>query len=106
MLESTYQAGLIRRLHRMFPGCIVLKNDTSYQQGIPDLLILFNDRWALLEVKRAHDSDEEPNQRYFIEKADAMSFGAFIFPENEQDVLHDLQLAFQVSRRARVSQRK
>lgn len=105
MLESRYQAQLIRRIQFRFPGAIVLKNDTSYLQGVPDLLVLNDDRWAMLEVKASCDAELQPNQDYYVELFDAMSFGAFIYPENEQDVLHDLQRTFPASRAARVSQR-
>lgn len=94
MLERDYQAGLIERLHARFPGCIVLKNDTSYQQGIPDLTFLWWDFWAFLEVKPRVNAREEPNQRFFVELAADFSFGAFIYPENEEEVLDGLQRAF------------
>lgn len=94
MLENVYQARLIKRLKRMFPECVILKNDTSYLQGVPDLLVLFRDRWAMLEVKPSKDSPAQPNQPYYVELFDGMSFGAFIYPENEEDVLNDLQSAF------------
>lgn len=97
MLESKYQAKLIRKLKRMFPGCIIQKLDTDYQQGIPDLLILWSVFWAVLEVKESAVAPEQPNQRYFVELLNDMSFGAFIFPENEEEVLHDLQNAFTAS---------
>jgi len=97
-LEREYQAELIEHLGALFPGCIILKNDTDYQQGIPDLTFLFETHWALLEVKAFADARKRPNQAYFIEKADGMSFGAFIYPENEQEVLYDLQRAFGVER--------
>jgi hypothetical protein len=93
--ESQYQARLIRKIEAMFPGCIVLKNDPNYKQGIPDLTVLYkNHRWALLECKREEDADKQPNQPYYISKADEMAFGRFIYPENEEEVLHDLQQAF------------
>jgi len=101
--ESDYQAGLIVRLKSWFPGCIVLKNDEQYIQGIPDLLILWHDMWAALEVKAHERAAERPNQGYYVDLMDSMSFAAFIFPENEEDVLYDLQQAFSSCRAARVS---
>lgn len=103
MLESKYQAQLIRRLKRLLRGCIIIKNDTSYMQGLPDLLILYGDRWAMLEVKSDADAPEQPNQNYYIDLLDGMSFAAFIFPENEEDVLYELQHALGINRPARVS---
>lgn len=96
-LESIFQGKLIKTLERLFPGCIVLKNDSGYQQGIPDLSIFWGVYWAMLEVKPREPrgpQDFEPNQEWFIEKTNVMSFCACIYPENERAVLHDLQQAF------------
>lgn len=106
MLESVYQAQLIKKLKRLFPGCFVFKNDPSYIQGAPDLLILFQDRWAALEVKASASKPSRPNQTYYVDELDAMSFAAFIYPENEEDVLNALQSALQPSRQTRLSKRK
>lgn len=98
MLENKYQATLIRKLKKMFPGCRIQKLDTGYQQGIPDLLILYFDCWAILEVKKSEEDRYkklQPNQEYFVETLNEMSFSAFIYPENEEEVLNDLQQAFE-----------
>lgn len=102
--ENAYQAKLIKKIKRLFPGCEIQKLDSGYQQGIPDLLILFNDRWAVLEVKRSAGEAEQPNQAYFINKFACMSFAAFIYPENEEEVLNDLQQALAPRGAPRVSQ--
>ncbi len=103
MRESAYQAQLIKELHHRFPGCFVLKNDTDYLQGIPDLLILYRNTWAMLEVKPYEDALLQPNQGYYVHLLNEMSFADFIFPENEEEVLNDLQQAFQPHRAARFS---
>ena len=103
MAENTYQAKLIKKLEIIFPGCQILKNDPNYQQGIPDLTILYLDKWAVLETKASAKSSGRPNQPYFIDKLSAMSFASFICPENEKDVLDDLQQAFQSSSPTRLS---
>lgn len=94
MLESVYQARLIKRLKRMFPDCVILKNDSGYLQGIPDLLILWGDRWAMLEVKPSVSAPAQVNQPYYVDLLDRMSFAAFIYPENEGEILDALQQAF------------
>lgn len=104
--ERDYQPGLIKRIEEMFPGCYVRKHDI--QQGWPDLLILWGPHWAMLEVKKTRPTSEddfEPNQEWWIAQFDNMSFSACIYPENEEEVLRDLQRAFQVRRQARRSQR-
>lgn len=94
MAESKFQNHVIRRLEREFPGCVVLKNDSSYRQGIPDLTVLFpGGFWAWLEVKTSGDADVQPNQEYYVNLAGAMSFGAFIYPSNEEEVFRALQHA-------------
>ena len=95
MLESKFQADLIKDIKNMFPGCVVMKNGSSYIQGIPDLLVLYNDRWASLECKKSEGARKQPNQEYYVEKLDSMSFSRFIFPENKEEVLRELQSAFQ-----------
>lgn len=97
MTENQYQAKLIKKLYRKFPGCVVLKNDSGYQQGILDLTLLWGPRWASLEVKASEDASIQPNQEFFVRKLDDMSFAAFIYPENETEVLSALQQAFAAS---------
>ena len=92
--EGQFQANLKKKLYEMFPGCIVMKNDPTYIQGIPDLTVLWNDKWALLECKRESEASKRPNQKFYVDKCRQMSFAAFIYPENEEEVLHDLQQAF------------
>jgi len=94
MRESQYQAKLIDELERRFPGCVILKNDAEYVNGIPDLLILHGNQWAMLEVKASPTSKIQPLQPYWVERLDRMSFAAFIDPSNEEDVLRGLEQAF------------
>ena len=103
MTENQYQSKLIRKLERMFPGCVILKQDPSYRQGILDLILLYKNKWASLEVKASASAPVRPNQNYFVEQLNEMSFAAFIYPENEEEVLSALQQAFAPPRRARVS---
>lgn len=100
-LERDYQSDLIKKLKRLFPGCLVLKNDSGYLQGILDLSIFYKDRWAMLEVKASASSPEQPNQRYYVEMLDEMSFAAFIYPENEGEVLDALQQSLLARRNSR-----
>lgn len=94
MLENKFQAKLIKELKEEFPGCIVMKNDSSYIQGIPDLLILHEDKWAGLEVKKSANAKKQPNQEYYVDKMNEMSFAKFIHPENKEDVLNELRTTF------------
>lgn len=92
-LERDFQAKLIKDLKNMFPGSIVMKTDPTYIQGLPDLLILHNDKWAALEVKRSATASKRPNQDYYVDKMDSMSYASFIYPENKEDVLDELRKA-------------
>lgn len=93
-LERDFQAKLIMELKVRFQGCMVLKNDSSYIQGIPDLLVLYKDRWASLECKRSTTASHRPNQEYYVGLMDEMSFSRFICPENKDEVLNELQIYF------------
>jgi len=94
MLEAQFQRKLIKKLEDLFPGCIILKNDPNFLQGFPDLIILHGAHWAVLEDKAAKNSRRRPNQEYYIGTLNRMSFAAFIYPENEEEILNELQLAF------------
>jgi len=93
--ESDFQAELIKDIKRLLPGCYVLKNDPNYIQGFPDLLILYKDRWAALECKRSANASHRPNQDYYVAELGRMSYASFIFPENSQEVLNELQRALE-----------
>ena len=95
MKESKFQANLKKELKQMFPGCIVTKLDSSDIQGIPDLLILYKNKWATLENKRSKNATKRPNQEYYVEKMNGMSFSRFIYPENKEDVLNELRKTFE-----------
>lgn len=90
-LERDFQAKLIKELKQLFPGCIVMKNDAEYIQGIPDLLVLFENKWAALEAKKSERAPHRPNQDHYVSRMDAMSFAAFIYPENKEEILNELQ---------------
>ncbi len=91
MLESKFQRSLIDEIERRFPGAMVLKNDPTYIQGVPDLLVLWNNKWAALEVKKNATASHQPNQDYYVEKMNNMSFSAFIYPENKEEILNAME---------------
>lgn len=95
MLESRFKTKLIRELKDMFPGCLIFHLDPNEIQGITDLLILYGNRWAALEGKRSENAPVRPNQPYYVERMNEMSFAAFIYPENKEEVLYELQQAFE-----------
>lgn len=97
-LERDFQAKLIKELKELFDGCVVMKLDSSYIQGIPDLLVLYEDKWATLECKKSSKATKQPNQEYYVDIMDKMSFSRFICPENKEEVLHELQQAFRSRR--------
>lgn len=88
--ENAFQSSLIRTIKNLLPGCIVLKLDPNYIQGIPDLLILHGITWAALEVKKSEKASRRPNQEFYVNKMSKMSYSAFVYPENVQQVLSDI----------------
>ena len=91
-LESGFQDKLRDELKELFPGCMVFKMDQI--QGIPDLLILYKNKWASLENKKSANAKKQPNQKYYVDKMNEMSFSRFIYPENKEEVLNELQQTF------------
>ena len=93
-LESKFQKELMDEIKERYPGCVVLKNDSSYIQGFPDWTILYKDKWAVLEAKREKDAKKQPNQDYYVDKLNNMSFSRFVYPENKDEVLRALNDIF------------
>lgn len=92
--ESEFQSRLIKDIKSKYPDSIVLKNDPRYLQGVPDLIILNGPRWAALECKRTESSTKRPNQDYYVEKMNKMSFARFVCPKNKEAVLDAMDKAF------------
>ena len=93
--EAVYQSKLVKRIKDRFPGSIVMKTDPNQRQGMPDLLVLHKNKWASLEVKKSKDAKKRPNQEYYVEKLNDMSFASFICPENEEEVLNAMERSFE-----------
>lgn len=93
-LEKEFQAKLKKELNSMFPGCVVTKLDSGDIQGIPDLLVLYEDKWATLECKKSEKAKKQPNQEYYVNQMNEMSYSRFIYPENKEEVLSELREKF------------
>ena len=103
MRETDFQKEIINDLKQTLKGCIIVKNDSGYIQGIPDLLVLYKDKWAALECKVSHATKKQPNQEYYVKLMDEMSFSRFVYPANKEEVLDALQRSFLSERTTRVS---
>ena len=100
MRENKFQSNLIKELKERFPGCLILKNDPNYIQGIPDLLVLFHNKWASLECKKSENELKKKTtsiiqQRHYVDQMNEMSYSSFIYPENKEDVLSELERTFE-----------
>lgn len=94
MLENKFQSKLIKEIETRFPGCVVMKNDASYRQGFPDITVFYKDKWASLEVKKSRAAHHQPNQDYWVSMLNTMSYANFIYPENKEEILDEIQRTF------------
>lgn len=92
--ETAFKHDLIKEIKSRFPGAIVTKLDPNHIQGIPDLLVLYKNKWATLECKKSEDAPARPNQPYYVDLMNKMSFSSFIFPENKEEVLNEMEQSF------------
>lgn len=97
--RTGYKTKLKQTIENRLPGCFIMTQDPAdTHQGIPDWLILWNDRWAMLEVKASEKAEHQPNQEYWVNYYNQFGFTSFIYPENEQEVLDALQSALTFGR--------
>lgn len=94
MRESKFQKEVIDEIKQRLPGAMVLKNDPTYIQGIPDLTVFYKNKWATLECKDDEKAAERPNQAYYVSKMNAMSFSRKIYPQNREEVLNEMEQSF------------
>lgn len=94
MREAEFQRKLIAEIKNRFQDCVVIKNDADYIQGIPDITVFWGNHWATLECKGSSKASHRPNQDYYVDKMNRMSFSAFVYPENMEDVLDDMERSF------------
>lgn len=93
-LESKFQKELMIEIQNRYPGCVILKNDPNYIQGFPDWTIFYKNKWAVLEAKRDKNARKQPNQDYYVNRLNDMSFSRFVYPENKDEVLRELEQVF------------
>ena len=93
-LESKFQKELMDEIRAEYPGCVILKNDSSYMQGFPDWTILYKDKWVVLEAKKSKNAKKQPNQEYYVNQLDGMSLSRFVYPENKEEVMNDIRKTF------------
>ena len=97
--ESKFQKDFMDEIRERYPGCVIMKNDSGYIQGIPDWTILYGDKWAVIEAKAEEDAPHQPNQDYYVDTMNGMSFARFAYPENKDEVLSELHEHFKTARR-------
>ena len=98
-LESKFQKDFIDEAKSRYPGCVALKNDSSYIQGFPDWTLLYKDKWAVLEMKKERGARKQPNQEYYVGMLNNMSYSNFVYPENKDEVFEDLDKLFNIYNR-------
>ena len=103
MLENKFKTQLCKEIKERLPGTMIFHLDPTEMQGAPDLLVLYKDRWAALEGKKHSKASHRPNQDYYVELMNKMSFARFVCPENKEEVLDELQQTFRARRKARNS---
>lgn len=99
MLERDFQSKVIKEIKNIFPEGFVLKCDGSNTpSGFPDILVINGNKWGALEFKRSEKERYStgglrPHQEYYVDRLGKMSFASFIYPENKEEVLNELQQA-------------
>lgn len=91
MLENKFKTNLIKEIKRRLPGSIIFHLDPTEMQGAPDLLVLYRNRWGALEGKQNAHAKLRPNQQYYVDMFNNMSFARIIFPENQEEVLDEME---------------
>ena len=93
--ETKFKKMFKKKLKRLYPECIIVEADPTYFWSVPDVYFFLGSFWAALEFKRTEGSSRRPNQEYWVEVLDKMSFARFVYPGVEEEVLSELEAAIQ-----------
>ena len=96
MLESEFKKYTKNRIIDRFPNLdldIIDINAYNFR-SMSDLVILGPEVWAALEFKRSKDSSHRPNQDYHIARLNKKGYATFVYPENLEEVLDELEVLF------------
>lgn len=94
ILEKDFQKDFIHKIKTLLPNSIAIKNDANYLQGFPDWTVIDGPRVYVFEAKAFKKANRQPNQEYYINAINAAGgFARFVYPENMQEVLDEIQRA-------------
>ncbi len=95
MLESEFKKRTIQRIKDRLPSLdLDFINTKPFNRSMPDTFVIGPWCWAALEFKRSEDADQQANQDYHIERLNRKGYARFVFPENVEEVLDDLEAVF------------
>lgn len=86
VLEKDFQATVIRWLKKQ--GCVVLKYEANAttRAGVADVFFCKEGFYGFLECKKSKNAKKRPGQQAFIDKMAEWSYGAFVYPENWDEI--------------------
>ncbi len=94
MLESEFKEIVKDEIRDRFPD-LDLDFVTTISRSMPDMIILAPAcYWAALEFKRSKNSPHRPNQDHHIERLRKKGYATFVYPENLEVVLDELEILF------------
>lgn len=84
--EAKFQKKFIDNLKNLGFKCIRVKASGNINKSYPDYAVFYGKFWAWLEFKKSKDAEVQPGQPENVEWAKKNSYGAFVYPENAEDV--------------------
>ncbi len=93
MLENLFKKYVKKRIIDRFPN-LDLDFITPTNRSMPDMIIIAPIVWAALEFKRSEGASLRPNQDYHIMRLNEKGYATFVFPENVEEVLDELEILF------------
>lgn len=95
MLEMSFKQKFLAELEERL-GHLDLEyiHTRPHNRSIPDTIVLGPKYWAALEFKRTKRAPHQPNQDYYVFKLRENGYSNFVYPENSEEVLNDLERLF------------
>lgn len=89
-LESTFEKEFCKALRQTLGERYTYTFKLTAAKGIPDRLILYKDKYALLEFKQYKNAKKQPGQETWVGHFDNLAYAAIVYPENAEKVMQDI----------------
>ena len=84
--EADFQSKFISWARKQGFKCFKQQMNATTRAGTPDCFLFLEGWWGWIEFKKSKNAKKRPGQQQNVDWANENSWGAFVYPENEDEI--------------------